>query len=101
MKSVESLLKPNGVLLVMDPHPLWLTPWFGAPDAPLGILTEYRQRRLKSEDSDSGRTVRLSVRKRLSHPPFSGAGHRRGIPENRPARLRLLSRSATVVVHGD
>lgn len=47
MRNLKTLLKPGGLLLVMDPHPLWLTPWLGAPNAPVGILSEYRQRRLK------------------------------------------------------
>src|SRR5947209_4113993 len=45
MTNLRGLLKPHGQLLVMDPHPLWLTPWLGHPEAPFGILTEYRRRR--------------------------------------------------------
>jgi SAM-dependent methyltransferase len=47
MANLRRLLKPDGLLLVMDPHPLWLTPWLGHPEAPFGILTEYRQRSFK------------------------------------------------------
>jgi SAM-dependent methyltransferase len=45
--NLRKLLKPDGILLLFDPHPLWLTPWFGTPDAPFGILTEYRHRSFK------------------------------------------------------
>ncbi len=47
MSNLRKLVKPGGLLLVMDPHPLWLTPWIGGPTNPVGILTEYRERRLK------------------------------------------------------
>jgi 2-polyprenyl-3-methyl-5-hydroxy-6-metoxy-1,4-benzoquinol methylase len=47
LRNLRQLLRPDGLLLVMDPHPLWLTPWLGHPEAPFGILTEYRQRSFK------------------------------------------------------
>jgi len=47
MRNLGQLLAPGGVLLIMDPHPLWLTPWLGAEQQPFGVLTEYRNRRFK------------------------------------------------------
>lgn len=47
MRNILQLLKDDGQLLIMDPHPFWLTPWFGSEQKPYGILTEYRQRNLK------------------------------------------------------
>lgn len=47
MQNLRKLLKPDGALLVMDPHPFWLTPWIGGPTNPVGVLTEYRRRRFK------------------------------------------------------
>lgn len=45
--NLRQLLRPDGVLLLFDPHPLWLTPWLGSPNAPFGVLTEYRNRSFK------------------------------------------------------
>jgi SAM-dependent methyltransferase len=47
LENLRGLLRPEGLLLVMDPHPLWLTPWLGNPASPFGILTEYRDRHFK------------------------------------------------------
>ena len=44
LENIKSLLKPDGKLLIMNPHPFWLTPWVGHKDMPIGILTEYRNR---------------------------------------------------------
>jgi SAM-dependent methyltransferase len=47
MKNVSNMLARGGRLVIVDPHPLWLTPWIGE-DAPMvGILTEYRHKRFK------------------------------------------------------
>ncbi|MBO0698668.1 MAG: methyltransferase domain-containing protein [Zavarzinella sp.] len=45
--NLRRLLGPDGVLVLFDPHPLWLCPWVGSADAPFGILTEYRHRSFK------------------------------------------------------
>ena len=45
--NLRQLLKPGGELLIMDPHPFWLTPWIGLEGRPLGVLTEYRSKRFK------------------------------------------------------
>ena len=45
--NLRQLLKPDGQLLIMDPHPFWLTPWIGQEGHPLGVLTEYRSKRFK------------------------------------------------------
>ena len=47
MANLRNLLKPGGQLLVMDPHPFWLTPWIGRENRCAGILTEYRRRHFK------------------------------------------------------
>lgn len=47
VSNLRRLLRSDGVLLIFDPHPLWLCPWLGAPDTPFGILTEYRRRAFK------------------------------------------------------
>ncbi|MBN1943461.1 MAG: class I SAM-dependent methyltransferase [Phycisphaerae bacterium] len=47
MQNIKKLLKPDGRLLIMDPHPFWLTPWIGGETHPVGILTEYRHRHFK------------------------------------------------------
>jgi len=47
MRNISSLLKTDGVMAILDPHPLWLTPWLGSADMPFGILTEYRDRKFK------------------------------------------------------
>lgn len=41
LKNMARLLKPGGRILIMDPHPLFLTPWFGDPNRPFGILESY------------------------------------------------------------
>ncbi|PCI27244.1 MAG: hypothetical protein COB67_08985 [SAR324 cluster bacterium] len=40
----SKLLKPNGVFIIIDPHLFWLTPRFGNPNQPYGIITEYNDR---------------------------------------------------------
>ena len=75
MTNVASLLEPDGLLLIMDPHPLWLTPWFGHDSAPFGILTEYRQRHFKvsptlEEMSSLLHEAGLSIR-RILEPDIS------------------------------
>jgi SAM-dependent methyltransferase len=47
MRNILQLLRDDGLLLILDPHPFWLTPWLGGDDQPFGILTEYRRRHLK------------------------------------------------------
>ena len=47
MANLRTLLKPAGQLLIMDPHPFWLTPWLGQEGRPLGILAEYRSKHFK------------------------------------------------------
>jgi hypothetical protein len=47
MRTVGTMLNSDGLLAIMDPHPLWLTPWVGSDNQPFGLLTEYRKRRFK------------------------------------------------------
>ncbi|HUT25821.1 MAG TPA: methyltransferase domain-containing protein [Sumerlaeia bacterium] len=47
MRNIAGLLRPDGHLLIMDPHPFWLTPWLGLESRPFGIVTEYRDRSFK------------------------------------------------------
>jgi len=47
MKNISSMLAEQGRLVIVDPHPLWLTPWIGEDAAMVGILTEYRHKRFK------------------------------------------------------
>ncbi|CAN5394732.1 hypothetical protein BH10PSE19_BH10PSE19_08370 [soil metagenome] len=47
VKSITKLMNPNSILLIMDPHPFWLTPWIGSETSPLGIMTEYKNRKFK------------------------------------------------------
>jgi len=47
LRNLASLLADDGQMLIMDPHPLWLTPWLGDEQQPFGILTEYRRRSFK------------------------------------------------------
>jgi SAM-dependent methyltransferase len=42
VRNLASLVAPGGRLIVMDPHPLFLTAWFGDPNRPVGILEAYR-----------------------------------------------------------
>jgi SAM-dependent methyltransferase len=49
--NLRRLLAPGGQLLIMDPHPLWLTPWLGNEEQPFGIISEYRQRAFKVSPS--------------------------------------------------
>ncbi len=41
---LSKLLKSNGVCIIIDPHLFWLTPRFGNPKKPYGIITEYNDR---------------------------------------------------------
>lgn len=47
MENILHLLKQDGQLLIMDPHPMWLTPWSGCDTMPFAVLTEYRDRFFK------------------------------------------------------
>jgi SAM-dependent methyltransferase len=47
IQNLARLMTPDGLLLIMDPHPLWLTPWLGDDSRPFGVLTEYRHRQFK------------------------------------------------------
>lgn len=47
VSNMKSLLTDGGEIVIVDPHPLWLTPWMGDENNPVGILTEYRNRRFK------------------------------------------------------
>jgi len=47
MTNLVKLLKADGLLIIMDPHPFWLTPWLGPEEKPFGLLTEYRHRTFK------------------------------------------------------
>ncbi|MCE9548256.1 MAG: class I SAM-dependent methyltransferase [Planctomycetia bacterium] len=47
MDGIKRVLSDRGVLLILDPHPCWLTPWFGSPELPFGVFTEYRHRTMK------------------------------------------------------
>lgn len=45
-KQVSYALKPNGRLIIMEPHYLfWLTPWLGEVDFPFTVFTEYLNRK--------------------------------------------------------
>lgn len=47
MMSLARLLAEDGRLLIMDPHPFWLTPWIGDEGRPVGLISEYRNRSFK------------------------------------------------------
>ena len=47
MRGLGRFLKPGGRLLIMDPHPFWLTPWIGGSETPVGLISEYRERWFK------------------------------------------------------
>lgn len=47
MQGLRRFLKPGGRLLIMDPHPFWLTPWVGTSETPVGLISEYRRRWFK------------------------------------------------------
>jgi SAM-dependent methyltransferase len=47
LKNLARLVAPGGLLLIMDPHPLWFTPWLGSQTHPFGVLAEYRHRKYK------------------------------------------------------
>jgi SAM-dependent methyltransferase len=47
MSNLGTLLRPGGRAVVVDPHPFWLTPRFGSPEHPFGVVTEYVHRTLK------------------------------------------------------
>lgn len=42
VRNLSSLVAPGGRLVVMDPHPFFLTAWLGDPNRPVGILEAYR-----------------------------------------------------------
>jgi len=41
LQNLAKLVKKDGRILIMDPHPLFLTPFFGDPNRPFGILESY------------------------------------------------------------
>lgn len=45
--NMRKLLNDDGRIVVMDPHPLWLTPWFGSQDRPFGVLDSYKTHHFK------------------------------------------------------
>lgn len=47
LKNVRSLVEEEGRVIVMDPNPLWLTPWFGSDERPFGILDSYSSHHFK------------------------------------------------------
>ena len=47
LPNIGHLLAPNGVLVIMDPHFFWHTPWIGSETRPVGIISEYNHRRFK------------------------------------------------------
>lgn len=47
VKNIARLMDANTTLVIMDPHPLWLTPWVGSDTMPMGVLTEYRSKQFK------------------------------------------------------
>jgi SAM-dependent methyltransferase len=51
LQNLARLVAPGGLLLIMDPHPLWFTPWLGSETHPIGVVTEYRHRRFKVSPS--------------------------------------------------
>ncbi|MGF1543095.1 MAG: class I SAM-dependent methyltransferase [Parvularculaceae bacterium] len=47
IRNMRRLVKDDGRLMVMDPHPLWLTPYFGSDDRPFGVLESYKNHHFK------------------------------------------------------
>ena len=47
LANLKNLLTPDGLLIIMDPHFLWHTPWAGSETRPIGFITEYKHRRFK------------------------------------------------------
>lgn len=47
LSNMRRLLKEDGRIMVMDPHPLWLTPYFGSKDRPFGVLESYKSHHFK------------------------------------------------------
>ena len=47
MKGLSGLLNPSGRIMILDPHPFWLTPWVGGSETPVGLISEYRDRWFK------------------------------------------------------
>lgn len=79
MHNIRRLLNPGGRLLVMDPHPFWLSPWIGAESGPVGFLTEYRSRRLKvtpTIEELTGFLCRTGFRVRRVLEPVIGDGYK-------------------------
>lgn len=74
VRNMATLMADDGRMLIMDPHPLWLTPWFGQADRPFGILTEYRERSFKvipSLEEMTGLLCDCGLRiRRILEPPI-------------------------------
>lgn len=47
LRNLASLLGPNGQIVIMDPHPLWLSPMLGDAGRPFAVLDCYRNRHFK------------------------------------------------------
>ena len=47
MRNLCGFLNPSGRMLILDPHPFWLTPWIGGGETPVGLISEYRDRWFK------------------------------------------------------
>jgi len=78
LKNLAGLVAPGGLLLIMDPHPLWFTPWLGSPTHPFGVVAEYRHRRFKvspSLEEISGLLYKNSLRVRRILEPDIGPAY--------------------------
>jgi SAM-dependent methyltransferase len=53
LNNISSLLSVNGKIVIMDPHPLYLSPMIGDPNKPLAILDSYKSRHFKVTPSVS------------------------------------------------
>ncbi len=75
MKNMVRLLNPKGRIIIMDPHPFWLSAQFGEVEAPVIMLTEYKNRSFKvsptlQEISDLVYTSGMRIR-RIIEPEIS------------------------------
>lgn len=45
--NITNMLGKDGKLIIMDPHPMWLTPMLGDPNSPVAVLDSYNTRHFK------------------------------------------------------
>src|SRR5262249_53198328 len=72
LKNLSRLVAENGRMLIMDPHPLWLTPWFGSEERPFGIIESYKSsffRVIPSLDELTSLLERCGLAIRRIHEP--------------------------------